>query len=71
MPKEQETAEELEQLIRGNEPELKFAQFRVHKDPTGWSATLSAGGDPRETYRLDRILKQTVDALREEYDLKP
>ena len=62
--------QELEQIIRHHEPELKFAQFRVHKEHSmGWSATLSAD-DAGEAFRLDRILKQTVDKLRELYDLR-
>ena len=69
MPKEKKTTQELEQIIRDQEHELKFAQFRVHKDPIGWSATLSTGDDPGETFRLDRILKTIVDKLREQFDL--
>ena len=70
MPKDIKTTQELEQVIRDREHELKFAEFRVHKDPIGWSTTLSAGDDPGETFRLDRILKTTVDKLREQFDLK-
>jgi hypothetical protein len=70
MPKVQRTRQELEQAIREREHELKFAEFRVHKDSMGWSATMSVGGDPSETFRLDRVLKATVDKLREQFDLK-
>jgi hypothetical protein len=70
MPKEKKTTQELEQVIRDREHELKFAQFRVHKDPMGWSATLSAAGDPGETFRFERILTKTVDKFREQFDLK-